>query len=66
MLDVCNVNRIEWETLGNILSTSGALPFLLQRVKLIVVQDLCEDNPIHNELEEDLWDICICTALTES
>jgi len=41
MLDVYNVNRIEWEKLENIWSTSGALPSL-RRDKIAVV--LCEDG----------------------
>jgi hypothetical protein len=50
----CNIDRADWEILDKILSKDGGFPFL-RRVEITVV--LGEDDLVHDELEEDLWDI---------
>ena len=50
----CDTDPAEWEKIDNILSKSDAFPFL-RRVEITVL--LGNNDPIHQELEKDLWDI---------
>lgn len=49
----CNTDPANWEKLDNILSQSGAFPFL-RSVEIVVLQ---ADNASYKALEEDLLDI---------
>jgi len=50
----CDTDPAEWEKIDDILSKSDGFPFL-RRVEIAVL--LGNNDPIHQELEKDLWDI---------
>lgn len=49
----CNTDPADWGKLDNILSKSGAFPFL-RNIEIVVLRDYCA---MHNALEEDFLDI---------
>jgi hypothetical protein len=50
----CDTDPAGWEKLDHILSKSAGFPFL-RRVEITVI--LCEGDPEHEDLEEELLDI---------